>query len=356
MRSLARIFLCLGCVTLLAAGCGGGDKPETEQAGVKKTTPSTTESRADQRRRGAESERTGDPLSPKDVVAVINGTTITVAELDDFMGATLAALQRKYKDEIPTDMLMRQRKTYLDRMINERLQIEEAKRRNINVDPAEVNARVEAMLDRYNDPAQFYTSLERQGMTIEQYKERLQRQAVIRQLTEKVQGTALAEDDPAVREYYEQNKERFSRPEMVRVSQILVRIAPDASNEEVAAANKKAEEVSLRAKQGEDFAVLAKEYSDDPASAARGGDMRYLTRGRMPEEFEAVAFALKDGEISSPVRTNMGFHVIKTTERREAGVQPFEEVKPMILRQLRNEQVRNWLDDLRTKADVQINM
>ena len=137
--------------------------------------------------------------------------------------------------------------------------------------------------------------------------------------------------DKDYEEYYNTHKKEFENPEMVRARHILVAVKPNATEEEKKAALKKAEDILEKAKKGEDFAKLASEYSDDPGSKAKGGDLGFFTAGSMVGKFEQAAFTLKPGEISPVVETEFGYHIIKVEERKAAEQQPYDAVKDQVI-------------------------
>ena len=138
----------------------------------------------------------------------------------------------------------------------------------------------------------------------------------------------LTVPEAQIAEYYNTHTQEFAVPEEVHAQHILIRPATqDAAGWKAALA--KAEQVRAKALKG-DFAALAKEYSDDPGSKATGGDLGWFPRDRMVKEFEDAAFALKPGEISEPVKSQFGYHIIKVEGRRPAGVQPLAEVRDAI--------------------------
>lgn len=144
--------------------------------------------------------------------------------------------------------------------------------------------------------------------------------------------------DGEIAEYYELHKEeRFTRQEEVRASHVLVRVDPTADEATKTAARKKAEGILAEVKGGADFAALARKNSDDPGSAAKGGDLGFFPRGRMTPAFEAAAFALQPGQVSDIVETPFGFHIIEVGERREAGAEPLEAVRDAVVEALRQE-------------------
>ena len=132
-----------------------------------------------------------------------------------------------------------------------------------------------------------------------------------------------------IESYYDENIENYFEDNAVHARHILFSLDKEAPPEKVEEALKKAQEVEAKAKAGEDFAELAKEYSDGP-TAPKGGDLGFFTRNRMVKPFEDAAFALKAGEISEPVRTDFGWHIIKVEEVKEARTKELAEVEESI--------------------------
>jgi peptidyl-prolyl cis-trans isomerase D len=159
-----------------------------------------------------------------------------------------------------------------------------------------------------------------------------------------------------VQRHYEDNAQQFSTPEQVRASHILLKT--DGKNE--AEVRKLAEEIAAKAKAGADFAALAKQYSEDESNNTKGGDLDFFGRGQMVPEFDTAAFALEPGQISDPVKTSFGYHIIKLTEKRAATSRPLAEVQAQIEDQIKweraQEQAQRMADDLtaqlKTPADL----
>jgi len=140
---------------------------------------------------------------------------------------------------------------------------------------------------------------------------------------------SVTDDD--IKAYYEQNQKQYATEEQRRASHILITVKKDASAADKAAAKTKAEGLvaQLRKNPG-DFAKLAKANSQDPGSADNGGDLGYFSRGAMVKPFADAAFSLKQGEISDPVESDFGYHVIEVTGIKPAAVKPLESVKAEI--------------------------
>ncbi len=133
-----------------------------------------------------------------------------------------------------------------------------------------------------------------------------------------------------VKAYYEKHREKYQEPRAVRARHILIEVPQGATPEQEKEALKKAQRLRERILKGEDFAKLAQEYSADPGTKEKGGELGFFTQGQMVKEFEEAAFRLKPGEISEPVRTPFGYHLIQVEEVKEAKQRSFAEVKDRV--------------------------
>jgi len=144
--------------------------------------------------------------------------------------------------------------------------------------------------------------------------------------------------DKDLKDYYEANINRFKAAEERRASHILVKVDPKAPQAEIDKAKAKAESLLEQARKAPaGFAELAKKNSDDPGSAAQGGDLEFFGRGAMTPPFDAAVFAMKQGEISNLVKTDFGFHIIQLTGVRGGVAKPFEEVRPQLEDEVRKQ-------------------
>jgi peptidyl-prolyl cis-trans isomerase D len=140
-------------------------------------------------------------------------------------------------------------------------------------------------------------------------------------------GVTVSEQD--LKTYFEQNTARIGGQEERRASHILIAVPKGAAAADKQKARAKAEEVLALAKKSPDsFAELARKYSQDPGSAAHGGDLDFFTRGAMTKPFEDAVFSMKKGEIAGPVETDFGYHVIKLTDIKEPKQRSFDQMKP----------------------------
>ncbi len=134
----------------------------------------------------------------------------------------------------------------------------------------------------------------------------------------------VAVDEEEIRQAYEAELAKAEGQEQRRARHILIKLDPDADEATVAAARERAQALVEQLRKGADFAELAKAESDDPGSASQGGDLGWFGRGAMVPEFEEAVFALEKGQISDPVRTPFGFHIIQVTDIRRSGAPSYE--------------------------------
>jgi peptidyl-prolyl cis-trans isomerase D len=140
-----------------------------------------------------------------------------------------------------------------------------------------------------------------------------------------------------VEQFYRLNIDRFAQDKKVKARHILIEVDASGGPEAEASARARAEGIKKELDEGKDFAKLAAQHSRDPLTASKGGDLGYFERGQMLPEFDEAAFSLKPGEVSAPVRTAKGFHIIKVEAVQEAMTQPLEAVRPVIEGELRRE-------------------
>ena len=136
--------------------------------------------------------------------------------------------------------------------------------------------------------------------------------------------------DKDVEEYYKNNPKEFEKPETVKARHILIGFKGDMTEDQKKELRKKAEDVLKKAKGGDDFAQLASEYSDDPGSKTKGGELGYFPKGNMVPEFENAAFNLKPGEISNVIETPYGYHIIKVEDKKAAEMPAFDSIKEQV--------------------------
>ncbi len=156
--------------------------------------------------------------------------------------------------------------------------------------------------------------------------------------------------DAEIENYYQQHADQYKHEEEVHARHILIKVDEGADEATLAAAQKKAEDLVKQLRAGGDFAKLAQTNSDDPGSALRGGDLGWFGRGKMVPEFENAAFSMPIKQISDPVKSNFGFHIIEVLEKREPGTQTLDsvrsEIKDALAKEKAGEAMKKKADEL----------
>jgi peptidyl-prolyl cis-trans isomerase SurA len=293
------------------------------------------------------------------VVAVVNQEIITLSEVEKLIGPQKEEIVAEDRLEKQEQMEALCRKV-LDRLIEEKLIDQEAKKSGVKVSGKEVEAMVEEV-KRRNAITQegLEKALAAEGLTLETYKKQieknLQRQRLIH-WSVKVEEEATEKE---LREFYQENINRYRTNETYRPATILFVVPKGATPEEVREIRKKCQNVLERIKKGEDFGEMAVLYSQDGSNKVRG-DLGYFRKGELLPVFEREALRLKVGEVSGIIRTEIGFHIIKLLDRRGVDPLPFEEVSERVKADYHSAEMekafRQFLSKLKEKAIIEIKL
>jgi len=240
----------------------------------------------------------------QEILAVVNGHKITLLDFEQLI--------QQYRPEHQEEWSERNKGQVLRDLITLELLSQEATRQRLEQGP-EVQSQIRLRT-----------------------KDVLARSVVQKYIAERVNVT-----EDAIQKQYEATKDAYRVGEQIAASHILVRTESEA------------QAVLKELKQGKDFAAIAKARSIDN-SAADGGSLGTFGRGEMIAAFEAVAFTLKVGEVSSPVHTEFGYHIIKVTNRIAPRVKPLENVRDEVREALIEQSVDAYINDLRRNAQVEI--
>ncbi len=335
---------------LLAPGLIGANAKKKDAGDDKKAAPAATAP--------ADAPAPAAAAAPlPETVAVVEGAPIKREELEKVF-TQMAQQQGIPADAVPAEQKSMAYSNILNDMINEKLISKRA------ADEKVTDEEVGAMLDRIKQNFGSQEELEKQitshGQTIAAVKEDIRNSLrsqhwIDSQIKDKTEVTDAEADA-----FYKANPDKFKQPERVRASHILVKVEADAKQPVIDEKQKQAQAIADRVKKGEDFAKLAAELSEDPTAKENKGDLDYFTKEQMVPEFSNAAFAMKKDEISNPVRSSFGFHVIKVTDHQQAGTVALEEVKPRLLaalkRQKQSQEFEKLVQSIREKADVKVNL
>ncbi|TYR72998.1 foldase [Rossellomorea vietnamensis] len=245
------------------------------------------------------------------------------------------------KDDLYTMMVDQYGEAALDTLIANKIVELESDEKDIKVKDSEIEAELETLKSSYENDEAFNEALTSSGASMESVKENIRSYL----LTEKLLNDRVTITDDQIKEYFEANKETFAQQEQVQASHILV--------EDEAAAK----EVKKKLDDGGDFAQLAKEYSTDSSNAESGGELGFFSKGDMVAEFEEKAFSMKTDEISDPVKTEFGYHIIKITDKKDAKEAVLEdhqeEVKNILFDQALQTEYPAWLQEQKEEYKIE---
>lgn len=338
----------------------------------------------------------------EDTVATVNGQPILLSEYDNALNAALDQWRRSAPAFLDQKGAMAQlRERTLDQMIDDKLLEEDADKRKIKIHDREIDNGITEVKERnfrrdpsgkvLSDPeveTLFGRELKKQGLSLEQFRDRIRRQLMVRKLIDEVvRPKAKQPDDKDLHNTFEKlqvivkgstasiagmpqdqaqaylalgNRLKTLTAERVRVSHILIKLPPSASMVEKNRAMQKIRDIRKMIQNGGDFAELARKYSEDAESAPRGGDLDFILRGWMPKEFEKAAFSTPVGEVSQPIETQFGYHLIRVQEKKASESLDFDKIKDDLAQFLYNMNLQTELEklvkSLREQARIETNL
>ncbi|MHC4739146.1 MAG: peptidylprolyl isomerase [Planctomycetota bacterium] len=323
----------------------------------------------------APAQTTAEKADKVDVAVTVNGIDITESQIDKKIAPQMERMANQPGRKLPPSLMEQSRaqlkQRIIEEMIVETLLDEKVKENNIVITEEDVTNQINKMLaqGKMSSLDDLKALLEARGTNYDQWKEQMQfpkRLAYQRVMEAQFDDQVNITEEDA-QKYYSENIKQFEQPEQVRVSHILVR--PDTTdpntdpNDAKAQAMAKTQNLLEQIRTGADFAELAKTTGGYP-SAPKGGDIGFgqksdLASGRRGSwvgPFEKAAFELEVGQVSDVVETTYGYHIIKVTDHKDAGVTTFEEVKKDLINMLKqrkqNELARQYIEDLKAEATI----
>ena len=324
---------------ILTVGCQG-KKEEAKKAETaanakadKKATP-----KADAKGTEAAKKDAPKPAAPgfdlatvPAIIAKVNGVDVKKEEFIAKYSKMTKAFTARNRP-IPETLASRYRDSILKQIVDKELLTQEIAKQGVKPDAKAVTAAVENYKKMFRTPENFQKYLQSSGMTEAEITANITHQEAVKSLLAKQGGLDVSAK--AVKDYYTKNKARYEVKEQVRARHILLKVGEKDPADKAAAQKTKADDIYKKATaKGSKFEALAKEFSEGPTKS-KGGDLGFFAKGRMVPDFEKVAFALKIGEVSKPVKTRFGWHVIKVEEKKEGRIRAFDEVQASIQKQL----------------------
>jgi hypothetical protein len=295
-------------------------------------------------------------------IATVDGIAITRYALDDAV-ATLLPYASLHKS-VSERRYEQTRQKALDQLIDIELIFKDAKKRKKAKAPkAEINKRIELIKENLPPGASLEEMLKKSDIGMDGLRAEINKTIVIRmekdaKKTELEKKSAKTVNKAFMMKYYKNNIEKFKEPKRIRLSNILLKSDPSGGPTGWTKTQDEILVILKEAREGADFAELARKYSQGP-SAANGGDMGWTHEGSLLEELDHAASSLKKGEISEPVMTIYGFHLLKLVDATPTVLKKFEDLNQENLKkQLEQKEYKKnhkaWLEGLRKNAKIEI--
>src|SRR5262245_3809979 len=302
----------------------------------------------------------GQALMIDRIVARVNDDIITLSELQEEGLPLFERLRANYTGEELESQVQRAEREFLDQLILRRLQLQYANQIGISASDNDINAALKDVLSRNNmSQDQLTDLLTREGLTLQDYKDRLREQIILARLMNQAVRSRVSVDASEVEAYLKAHQDEFNQAAQARVRHIFFRIEPGTPPSQLETARERAFRVLQEARNGGDFASLAQRHSED-ATAANGGDLGVIRRGQVLPEFEEVIFTMREGDISEVIRTPNGLHIVKIEAFSKGSEQSFPEIKAEIERRLlqgkMEQRFQDWTNELKDRAFIEITL
>jgi parvulin-like peptidyl-prolyl isomerase len=294
------------------------------------------------------------------IVAVVNDDIIMLSEFENTFQPFQKRLDAAYRGPDRDKVIADGRVTVLNRMIDNRLIGQRAKKVGIDVKDEEIMGTLKGMLGRRNLSMQIFEQmLEREGSNLDAYRQDMKDQMTRMRLLRRELRAKIFVSDDEIGEEYIRRRHEYEGKEAVRIMQIMLRLPPESDRAARKKVQAEAAMIRQRLLDGEPFEVLAAQYSQGPATAT-GGDVGFIEKGAMLPEVDSAAFRLAGNEISEVIVSPVGLHIIKVLDKRGAGAKPLEVVREEIKAKLEEEKMEKgyeeWIADLRKRSHIEIKL
>jgi len=294
----------------------------------------------------------------KKIVARVNNTPLYADKLDALVQKQLQKDKRFNTGSSHPAQRNRIEQKILTKMINDEVLRQASLKENVENIEEKIAQERQAIQKNFGNEEKFKGYLASMKMNDTQFTNFLKEKVHLKEYFKKYGLDNPEIPEEKLRAFYEDGKKNFRREAMVQVSQILLPLEKGSDVNTIQATLDKANTLREKLLQGEDFATLARQYSQSREANESNGSLGFIKKGYMPASFETMAFSLDKGDISKPVLTQFGYHIIKITDKLPERTAPYEEVKEFIRKFLQEKKViQNTLmhiQQLRNKADIEI--
>ena len=291
------------------------------------------------------------------VAAKINSEIITLSAVEEKTELLRNKYERLSSVSISQQELLSEA---LNMIIEEKLQTQEGEKRGMVVDEASIDAALKNISDKNGlDEGQLEEMLEREGKTLSSFRNHIRDQIMVSKVSRFEMSNRVKVSDKEINNYYSSHQKEFWKDSQIRARHILFIVEPGASEKNRREKLDQAKKILNKIREGGDFINIAREYSED-VSASNGGDLGFITRGKMVAEFEEAAFSIKERQVSDIVKTEYGYHIIKVEEILAGKTLTLEEsvdrITKILSAQKQKQGYKDWMSELKKSAFIEVSL
>jgi len=293
------------------------------------------------------------------IAAVVNSNVITYGQVRELLMFRQRSLGDAPQSAAAREKMKDSQEGAIKDLVDRQLIIDEFKQQEFQIPDYVIQDRVNTIIREEfgGDRTAFVRTLKAQGFSLSRFREVEREKIIVQAMRQRAVRTDFVISPEKIEGYYRQNIDKYSTPEEIRLSMIVLRPQAGESDDPVAANRAVAKEIRSKLADGADFAGMAQMYSQD-STAEMGGDWGWIDRKTLTSELNNVAFRLQPGELSDTVQVGDAFYIMRVEARKAAVTKPLAEMRDEITRKLYDEErlrlQQVWIDGLRKKAYVKI--
>jgi peptidyl-prolyl cis-trans isomerase SurA len=287
---------------------------------------------------------------------VVNKEVITWSELYKMMESEATDQMKALKEEDRMKIFKDNEPVFLEKLIDMKLQIQEAKNLGYQISPEELKEAIDSIKKKYSmTDSSLVEYLKKEGLTLDEYKSRLTDQMLVSEVVNRQIRNKIVISEEEVNKYIASNSKSLDDSEAFKIRQILFKNPENEADKE--SVEEKASLIMQKLKSGEDFSSLALQYSEGP-SARTGGDLGFVKKSVMAKEFVDVLSAMKPGDYSKPFWTEKGLHIIKLDDWivPQNKDEDIENIRKKLSEEKFQESYKSYVKNLREKARIEIRL
>ena len=293
------------------------------------------------------------------IAAVVNSNVITFGQVRELLMFRQRSMNQGQMTEEMKEKMKESQEAAVNDLVERQLIIDTFKTEGFQIPEYVVDDRINSLIREEfgGDRTSFVRTLKAQGFSLARFREVEREKIIVQAMRQKAVKTDFVISPDKIEAYYRANLAKYSTPEEIRLSMIVLR--PDAaeSDDPVTAAREVANEIRRKLADGADFAGMAQMYSQD-STAELGGDWGWIDRKTLTSELNSVAFSLSPGELSDVIQVGDAFYIMRVEAKKAAVTKPLAEMRDEISQKLYEEErlllQKQWIDSLRRKAFVKI--